>query len=65
MDGQQAFSVDEFCAAHRISRATFYNLLKAGRGPRLMAADGRKRISVEAAAEWRRRMEAEASGAAA
>lgn len=59
----QAFSVDEFCHAHRICRASFYNLLKAGRGPATMKVGGRKLISIEAAAEWRRRMEAESSAA--
>ena len=54
---QQAFTVDEFCQGHRISRAGFYNLLKAGQGPRVMRVGGRVLVSVEAAADWRRAME--------
>ena len=53
-----AYSVAEFCAAHGISRATFYNLLKAGLGPRIMKLGSRTLISTEAALEWRQRMEA-------
>jgi len=57
---QQAYTVDEFCQAHRLCRATLYNLLKRGRGPRTMKAGSRTLISIEAAADWRRQMEAEA-----
>jgi hypothetical protein len=53
----EAFSVAEFCEAHRISRALFYLLLKEGNGPRLMRVGRRTLVTVEAAAEWRRRME--------
>ena len=51
-------TVDEFCVAHRICRATFYNLLKDGQGPTVMKVRGRTLISDEAATAWRRRMEA-------
>ena len=37
----QAQTVEEFCQAHRISRGTFYNLLKDGRGPRVMKVGAR------------------------
>ena len=53
----QAQTVDEFCQGHRICRATFYNLVKTNRGPRLMKVGSRTLISVEAAADWRRQME--------
>ena len=53
-----AFTVPEFCAAHRISRALFYLLVREGTGPRLLKAGRRTLITVDAAAEWRRRMEA-------
>jgi predicted DNA-binding transcriptional regulator AlpA len=53
----QAQTVEEFCQAHRISRGTFYNLLKDERGPRVMKVGARTLISVEAAADWRHRME--------
>lgn len=52
-----AFTVDEFCNAHRISRATFYEHLKRGEGPTIMKVGHRTLVSAEAAAEWRRRME--------
>ena len=52
-----ANTVDEFCRSHRISRGTFYNELKAGRGPRIMKVGSRTLVSEEAAAEWRRRTE--------
>jgi predicted DNA-binding transcriptional regulator AlpA len=49
----KAFSVDEFCAAHGISRAFFYLLQKERRGPRTLKVGRRTLVSVEAAAEWR------------
>jgi predicted DNA-binding transcriptional regulator AlpA len=52
-----AFTIDEFCDAHDLSRATFYNLRKVGRGPREMKVGARRLISIEAAADWRRQME--------
>jgi predicted DNA-binding transcriptional regulator AlpA len=60
---KSAFSVDEFCADHGISRATFYNIRSAGRGPAEMKIGTRTLISVEAAEAWRRRMEAETTAA--
>jgi predicted DNA-binding transcriptional regulator AlpA len=61
--GQKAASVDQFCAAHSISRATFYNLRKAGKGPSEMKVGNRTLISEEAAEAWRRRMERETAAA--
>jgi predicted DNA-binding transcriptional regulator AlpA len=55
--GKKAFSVDEFCAAHGISRAMFYKICSNGKGPRLMAVGARTLISLEAAADWRRQCE--------
>ena len=60
-----ASTVDEFCHAHRISRGTFYNLLKAGRGPSIMKVGARTLISVDAAANWRHKMEATTAQCAA
>lgn len=63
---RQAYTVDEFCQAHRICRASFYNLLKSGRGPKTMKVGGRTLVTIEAATEWRAKMEAEtAQGRAA
>lgn len=52
-----AFSVSDFCRSHGISRTLFYELGRAGTGPRLMKAGRRVLISIEAAAEWRAQME--------
>jgi hypothetical protein len=60
-----AYSVDEFCRRNRICRATFYNLIRAGRGPRLMKVGARTLITVESAADWRRRMESDTASEAA
>lgn len=57
----QALTVDEFCLAHRICRATFYNLLKRGVAPAVMRVGSRVLISQEAAADWRRNMEEKSS----
>jgi predicted DNA-binding transcriptional regulator AlpA len=54
---RQAYSVPEFARVHDVSRAHIYNLIKDGRGPRLMRLGRRTLVSAEAAAEWRRRME--------
>ncbi len=55
--GRAAFSVAEFCREHGISRGLFYNMLREGRGPRVIKAGRRTLISHEAAEDWRRRME--------
>ena len=60
-----ASTVDEFCHSHRISRGTFYNLLKIGRGPSIMKVGARTLVSAEAAADWRRKMEASTAQIAA
>lgn len=52
-----AFSIDEFCRAHSLSRATLYNEWAAGRGPRKMKVGQRTLISLEAATDWRHDME--------
>jgi predicted DNA-binding transcriptional regulator AlpA len=54
---QQAFSISQFCAAHAISRALFYLLLKDGRAPATMLVGSRRLISAEAAAAWRKKLE--------
>lgn len=53
-----AYTIDEFCGAHRISRAHYFNLKKLGLAPREMRAGARVIISAEAAADWRREREA-------
>jgi hypothetical protein len=54
-----AYSVDEFCAAHRVTKPTFYALLKEGKAPRIMRVRRRVLITEESAAEWRRDRTAE------
>jgi hypothetical protein len=61
--GRKAYSIDEFCKAHGLSRSTYYNLKKLGLGPREMSVLTRKLISDEAAAEWRRERETNAQPA--
>jgi hypothetical protein len=56
-----AFSIREFCAAHRISQSMYFKLRNMGLGPREMMVGSRKIISIEAAAAWRRAREADAA----
>jgi excisionase family DNA binding protein len=65
MNDHDALSVAQFCKRHGISRATLYNLLRDGVGPRIMKVGSRTLISAEAARAWRERLEAEASPAKA
>lgn len=50
-------TVREFCGAHRISAATFYNLRAKGLGPQIAKIGARTFISPEAAEAWRLRMQ--------
>jgi predicted DNA-binding transcriptional regulator AlpA len=54
---REALTIPEFCVAHHISRSLFYSLQRENKGPRLMKLRKRTLITLEAAAEWRRRME--------
>ena len=65
MTEQLAYSILQFCSLHGISRSSFYNLVKAGRGPRTMTVYGRVLISREAAEAWRRQCEASGPAEAA
>lgn len=58
--GRKAFGIEQFCEEHSFSRATFYNLLKVGKAPRVTKIGARRIITVEDAAAWRKMM-AEAS----
>jgi len=59
---RQAFSIDEFCRRHGISKAHYYNLKKVGLAPREMEVRGRKLISIEAEVDWRREREGISTG---
>jgi hypothetical protein len=48
-----AYTIGEFCAAHRISRSKLYQLWATGVGPRFIQVGSKKIITVEAAADWR------------
>jgi hypothetical protein len=53
-----AYTISEFCDAHRISRAHYYVLKKLGQGPdEARASDRTVLITIEAAARWRRQRE--------
>lgn len=52
-----AYTVAEFCEAHRISQSMYFKLRNAGLGPREMRAGRRVTISLEAATDWRRARE--------
>jgi hypothetical protein len=56
--GPDAYNIEDFCRSHGISRRTFYSLIQSGKAPRLMRVGARVLISREAAADWRRDMEA-------
>jgi hypothetical protein len=55
-----AYTVAEFCTAHRISRSKLYQLWRAGAGPRVIRVRTKILITNEAAADWRRACEAAA-----
>lgn len=55
------YTVESFCDDHHISRSYLYKLWSEGRGPKRTKLGRRTLISGEAAAEWRRRVEAETS----
>ena len=53
-----AFTIQEFCDAHRISRAQYYKLRELEQGPDEARAGNRTVIiTVEAATRWRRQRE--------
>lgn len=56
-------SVEEFCQRHGICRATFYKILKDGKGPRIMKVGGQTRISDAAESDWIREREQAAAEA--
>jgi hypothetical protein len=61
MSNDPSYTVNEFCAAERISRAMLYKIWDQGKGPRFFYIGNSRRISHQARLEWRERLEAEAS----
>jgi hypothetical protein len=60
-DHPDAYSIPQFCIQHGISQWLYFELKKAGHGPRTMRVGGRVLISKEAAATWRRARERDAT----
>jgi hypothetical protein len=58
MGEEGAMSVAQFCQRFKMSRSSFYNLVRQGRGPALVRANGRPLVSFAAAKAWRQRHEA-------
>ena len=56
-DSEQSLTINEFCAAEEICRATFYNLQRAGLGPDTILVGSRQRISAEARRRWHQERE--------
>jgi hypothetical protein len=55
-----AYTIREFCAAHRLSVSMYFKLKNQGLGPREMAVGSRRYVSFEVATQWRREREAAA-----
>jgi hypothetical protein len=56
-----AFTVQEFCDSHRISRSRYYELKAQGLTPVEMKIGHRRLISFESAAAWRAARESAAA----
>jgi len=59
-----AYSIREFCTAHRLSQSMYFKIRNQGLGPDEMSVGSRRIISCEAAERWRREREAAAIDAA-
>lgn len=59
-----AFSVPQFCRNHHLSTSFYYELKKEGLAPKEIRIGRKVLISTEAAADWRRDMEARSTEAA-
>lgn len=60
---QPSYTVDEFCAAERISRVALYQFWKNGRGPRFYHNGRCRRVTHQARLDWQTERELEASRA--
>jgi len=58
-----SLTINEFCAAEKISRSQLYEDWKGGTGPDFFLVGSHRRISAEARERWRRQREAESKGA--
>jgi hypothetical protein len=55
LDGRDAWSIDEFCIQHAISKSSYYNLKRKGEGPRETHVGTKILISRKDAADWLRK----------
>ena len=64
---QTVYTVKQFCAAERISRAHIYSLWRQGRGPAYyrIGNSTHRRITEQARQDWHRHLEAETATHAA
>jgi hypothetical protein len=60
-NGRKAFTIGEFCEAHRFSRGFFYKLKKLGKAPRITELEAKQIITDEDAAAWRKAMAAQST----
>lgn len=51
---RRGFTIDEWCDAWRICRASFYNMKKSGIAPRTIKIGSKVIIPLEADEEWQR-----------
>lgn len=56
---RSSLTIADFCRAEQISRSTFYNLERSGKGPRTYILAGVRRITPTAHDRWRQEREAE------
>jgi hypothetical protein len=61
---KEVYSIEGFCEAHDISRAHYFNLRKAGKGPDEIKLGRRKLITLGAAARWRKWLESQSKNVA-
>lgn len=59
--GRKAFTIDEFCERHSISRGLYYKLKKQGKTPRITELGAKLIITEEDETAWRQTMAAESS----
>jgi hypothetical protein len=58
---ERDLTIDEFCAKHRMSRGTFYNEQKSGKGVRVRYDGARGKITPDADREWQAAREADST----
>jgi excisionase family DNA binding protein len=61
----ESFTIDEFCAAEKISRSFFYKLQSQGKAPKTYPVGRTRRIRGAAIEAWRSDREAETTQNAA